>query len=255
MDPNLRALSQVPRKIWDSGPASWYFDLLTDRVTSAIPSLAAMPVHPWAELRQDVIPFYGDIESPRHAFSVEPLDWGGRLLERQVTETLCHYLDPKTGSHAAARCAVFLQTLFDLSGAPPIDTTKADRTGLRIFAEFHIDGRKKSRRIDLLIEMVQNGDIHAAVLEFKFEHHATKGQLDDIEKWTNKNYNDISLFFIVPDISAHKNIQDQYRNWKVLSWHTLLRRLELNMQAASAKIDDEQYRSFRRTMFRRATGG
>lgn len=254
MDPNLRALSQVPRKTWDSGAVSWYFDLLTDRVTSALPSLAAMPVHHWAELKQEVKCFYGDIESPGHAFSVEPLDWGGRLLERQVTEILCNYLDPKTDTHAAARCAVFLQTLFDLSGAPSIDTTKVDRTGLRLFAEYHIDWRKKSRRIDLLIEMVHDGNIHAAVVEFKFEHHATKGQLDNIEKWTNKNYDECSLFFVVPDISAHKNIQDQYRDWKVLSWHTLLRRLELNMQAASAKIDDEQYRIFRRNMFRRATG-
>ena len=213
-----------------------------------------MPVHPWAELKQDVKRFYGDMESPRHAFSLEPLDLGGRLLERQVTETLCKYLDPKTDSHAATRCAVFLQTLFDMSGAQPIDTTKVDRTGLRIFAEYPIDGRKKSRRIDLLIEMVQDGNIHAAVVEFKFEHHATKDQLNDIENWTNKKYDEWSLFFIVPEISAHKNIQDQYRNWKVLSWHTLLRRMEKNMQAASEKIDNEQYRFFRRNMFRRATG-
>ena len=254
MDPNLRALSQVPKEKWDSRPVSWYFDLLTDRVTSAIPSLAAMPVHPWAELKQDVKRFYGDIESPGHAFSVEPLDWGGRLLERQVTETLCNYLDPKSDSHAAARCAVFLQTLFALSGAPPIDTTKADRTGLRIVGEHQIAWRKKPRRIDLLIEMKWEGRMQAAVVEFKFEHRATKGQLDDIQKWANKKYDEISLFFIVPDISAHKNIQDQYPDWKVLSWHTLLRRLEMNMQAASAKVDNEQYRFFRRNMFRRATG-
>ncbi len=254
MDPNLRALSKVPRKNWDSGPVSWYFDLLTDRVTSAMPSLAAMPVHPWSELKQKVKRFYGDIESPRHAFSVEPLDWGRRLLERQVTETLCNYLDPKTDSHAATRCAVFLQTLFDLSGASPIDTAKADRTGLRIVAEHRITWRKKLRRIDLLIEMMQEGRRQATVVEFKFEHHATEGQLNDIEKWTNKKYDEWSLFFIAPDISAQKNIQDQYRNWKVLSWHTLLRRLEMNMQTASAKVDNEQYRFFRRNMFRRATG-
>lgn len=167
---------------------------------------------------------------------------------------MCNYLDPKSDSHAAARCAVFLQTLFDLSGAPPIDTTKADRTGLRIVGEHQIAWRKKPRRIDLLIEMKWEGRMQAAVVEFKFEHRATKGQLDDIQKWANKKYDEISLFFIVPDISAHKNIQDQYPDWKVLSWHTLLRRLEMNMQAAFAKVDNEQYRFFRRNMFRRATG-
>ncbi|MFB1489093.1 MULTISPECIES: hypothetical protein [unclassified Thiocapsa] len=185
---------------------------------------------------------------------MEPLDWGGRLLERQVTETLSSYLDPTKDSHAAARCAVFMQTLFDLSGDPPIDTTKANRTELRIVAEHQIAWRKRTRRIDLLVELMREGRTRAAVLEFKFEHHATKGQLDDIEKWTSKNYDECSLFFIAPDISAHKNIQDQYRAWTMLSWHTLLRRLEKNMQAASEKLDNEQYRIFRRNMLRRATG-
>ncbi|WP_200250227.1 hypothetical protein [Thiococcus pfennigii] len=225
---------------------------MTNRLTSAMPSLAATPVHPWTALKQEIKRFYGDIESPRHAFSMEPLDWGGRLLERQVTETLCNYLDPRAESSTNGRCTVFVKTLFDLIGANPSNATSADC--LKIIAERPITSRKKPRRIDLLIEMVRHGTREAAVLEFKFEHRATEGQLDDIESWTKENYDAYSLFFIAPDPIRHRNIPAEYCKWKVLSWHTLLRRLEVNMQATPAEIDDEQYRFFRRTMFRRATG-
>ncbi len=254
MDPNLRALSQVPRHPWDADPATWYFDLLTDRVFSALPSLAAMSLPPWSDLLQGIKQFYGDLESPRHALNLEPLDWGERLQEPQITKTLCTYLDPQVGAEGVSRCALFLKTLFELSGISWLETSTLTAAELQVVAEQRIAGRKKSQSLDLLIEIAQNGVTRAVVMKFKFEQHASKGQLNNIAKWTHKQYEDCLLFLVVPNPDKQGHIRSEHPNWHMLSWQTLLRRLELNMLPSPADIDHQQYRLFRRTMLQLAIG-
>lgn len=253
MDPNLRMLSQIPLKSWDPQPALWYFDLLTDRLTTATPELLKMPVHPWNSLTAELQRYYGDLESPVHSFNVEPLDWK-KLYERQVTETLSNYLDPRLGSVATARCAIFLQTLFELSLCAFADANDMNFGNLQVIAEHPIAWQKRERRLDLLFSMTKDGAKKGVVMEFKFNHRATKKQLSDIAAWTKKQYkNNYLLFFVVPNILDHQNAQGREK-WCMLSWQTLLRRLEVNLQRAPISVDDDQFRLFRRTMLQHAEG-
>lgn len=253
MEPNLSALAQIPRLSWDARPAEWYFDLLTDRVSSAIPSLAVIPVHPWRDIVPHLKRLYGDLDSPRHALNLDPLDWR-HLHEPQITKTLSSYLDPQTGADGVSRCVAFLQTLFDLSGVAWGDPQALMPAGLRVATEERIAWRKKPRRLDLFLEITQDGVKKAVVMEFKLEHRATKRQLSDIAKWANKHYEDCLLFFVVPNPDTHTGVQNEHPDWQTLSWTTLLRRLELNMQHSPPESDTPSYRLFRRTMFQRVTG-
>ena len=252
MEPNLRMLSQISLKSWDPQPALWYFDLLTDRLTTAIPELLKTPMHPWKSLITGLRCYYGDIESPAHALNVEPLDWE-KLHEPQVTKTLGRYLDPRQGPVPASRCAVFLQTLFELGQWELTDTSCIKFEDLQVVTEHPIVWRNRNRRLDLAFSMTKDGAKKGVVMEFKFLHCATEKQLSDIAAWTRKQYDDYLLFFVVPNIHVHQNTQG-LEGWCVLSWQTLLRRLEVNLQRATKIVDDDHFRLFRRMMLQLAAG-
>lgn len=256
----LEKKSYRPRD-WEIEPLEWFQDLLSGRLHGALPLLSAMPTHPWKSDAADIKNMYGDIDSPNHSFGAEPLDWGFRLTEPQITKGWEYFLNEQgSGSDGHRRRAALLITLSDLSDTFFCKSEELSDYKITAKAEHHFTvpspKTRASRFIDLLIEWTNTDTTtQVAAIEFKLEHHVTLGQLSDTEKHmhTRPNTKNRVLFLIVPSIKSHRRATRKNRDWHLVSWHAFLRRYEINLEAAQTGNHNGEFQRFRRTVFNRTT--
>lgn len=113
-------------------------------------------------------------------------------------------------------------------------------------------------RVDLIVQAVtKEGETFGVVIEAKFGHHLTRGQLPAARRHaaTRGLTDDNSAFIVVlPDVKdvgsavfgKHGN-----RRWRAVSWWSLLTCME---EAIPAAADDRSYRAFRHTLWRQTYG-
>ena len=122
--------------------------------------------------------------------------------------------------------------------------------------------RGDQRRIDLLLEWQDAaGFDRGAVVEAKFGHHITTGQLSTYRKLLQKKERrfrktesasqEKALLFVVSSRrSSHDdNRLAKNRHWRWISWRSLLLAYDRALEPGD---DDDNFRQFRRTLWDRA---
>ncbi|MDE0408284.1 MAG: hypothetical protein OXN81_10530 [Alphaproteobacteria bacterium] len=190
-----------------------------------------------------------------HFFHAAPLGWVTRvwLTEPQVTKAMAYFLHSEDPVARGGRVQALLSALGSrMEGAPG----KAGVT-----AEAPVVGTQ--RRIDLLVEWQDGGGFdRAAVIEAKFGHGVTKGQLKTYRRHlcrVERRYRSAEsveepepeLLFVVSTDYRKSDSRALAENkfWRWRSWRSLLLAYD---RFLNPQHDNEAFRQFRRTLWDRA---
>lgn len=197
----------------------------------------------------------GDVRSSRHAFAAPALDWGFNLSEPQVTAALAHFLSASQREPAqSGRCAAFLRALYRAAGVserkPRLDLFPDRLAGpVDVQAERPIG----SRRVDIALEWKEHGKQSRMILiECKFNHHITPGQLPAYRQFAKRKVDDGSqALFVIVDRLAGRTARAIARNkdWIPLTWRALVRRLEQELESVESTADSADFARLRRTIW------
>ena len=174
-----------------------------------------------------------------HLFRAEPLVPWMTFTEPQLTKGLAYYLKAAEPDTRIARVRALLEGL----GAAELGS---DMSEVMVTAEAPTS---KNKRIDLLIEWNDSSKMrYAAVIEAKFGHDVTSGQLPAYRTHLRKIARDRQLLAVVsprPSRSSTRALQ-RNRDWRWIAWRDLLVAHE---RALPVDCDDEGYLQFRRTLW------
>lgn len=194
------------------------------------------PVPDWNEGLYALNNLFGDLASDAHAFNFEHMGWAN-LKEPHVTLGWAHFLSPDTFGHERAEklCEIFYQALCKTCGQINSGEIAIDRGTLKVTAEKSVPGGSSgnTRNIDLLIEWSCGGKPDAFVVELKFGHHLTNGQLPAYRKHVKNivGHSDIADRLFV--LASNTNRQDTSilgrrpnKDWKLVFWPDFMRAFE-----------------------------
>ena len=177
-----------------------------------------------------------------HLFHAEPITWA-RFTEPQITQGLAHFLTVPGRTTRLARTRALLTALdADLSEG---------MNEARVTAEEPAGG---NRRIDLLIKWKDSSSRpHAAIVEAKFDHQVTSGQLPAYREYLRKLKveEERSLLIVVSPRLRPDTLKALGRNrrWRWIAWRDLLLAHD---RALDGDDHDDAFRQFRRTLWDRA---
>ena len=207
----------------------------------------------WRQARQAMEEVFG-FRHAHHFFHAAPLEWVTqiKLTEPQVTKALAYFLHSEDPITREGRIRALLSAL----GSRTEELVR--KAG--ITAEASVAGK---RSIDLLVEWQDSqGFDRAAVIEAKFGHDVTKGQLRTYRRHlrrVERRYRQVEydggpepelLFVVSPSYrksDARALARNRYWRWK--SWRSLLLAYD---RFLDPQHDDEDFRRFRRTLWDRA---
>jgi hypothetical protein len=184
------------------------------------------------------------IGSSNHCFAASPHLWA-RFHEPQITGGLAHFLGSSHNRIGRSRAIACLKAVWGARAPSQLEDVN------------HIEVKAEEGRIDLsIMAIAPDGRRIGTVIEAKFGHKLTKGQLSKYVSATRKQVGidvDRCLFVVVapfqtPHISAHLS---RRRRWEFLSWWRFLSKIEEHLPA---EADDAEFRQFRRTIWKRAYG-
>ena len=142
------------------------------------------------------------LDRPDHAFAATSLDWGLNLSEPQITRALAHFLSQGNAEIRSLRLAAFLSAI-------GISVTAESLTDCSVQAE--------NDRIDLKVTWPGN----VVVIEAKFGHKVTEGQLKKYRTAARMNYpsHDIGYVLLALCPAARAPLKGRQRNiWTFCSW-------------------------------------
>lgn len=208
----------------------------------------------WRQARQAMEGVFG-FHLAHHFFHAAPLGWVTRiwLTEPQVTKAIAHLLHSEDPVTRGGRVQALLSALGSrMEGVPG----KAGVT-----AEALVAGQQQ--RMDLLVEWQdRRGFDRAAVVEAKFGHGVTPGQLPAYRGHLlriERRYRRAEhcggpepefLFVVSPDRRKSDDLAlARNKQWRWKSWRSLLLAYD---RFLDPQHDDEEFRRFRRTLWDRA---
>ena len=246
-----------PRPDWTTARISLenFSRMLADSMIRAITgNLLDAPTPPtWSLSRRAMISVFG-FDLPHHLFRASPVNWI-KITERQATIAFANFLNIEDRTIRNKRIHSFLQVLaFSRDDCNIVLPNKAS-----VKAEAPDANRK---RIDLLLKWRDANDLdRGAVVEAKFGHHITDGQLEDYAKHLEgieKKYRESipqlrenPLLFIVSSrlTSNDEKMLREHKYWSWISWRSLLLAYDRTLES---DCDDDDFRQFRRTLWERA---
>ena len=226
---------------------------LSGALTTAIRNDAlSFPAPPdWSSGSSDIIRrvFGVDREYHKHhLFCAEPIAWA-KFTEPQFTKGFAHFLDVPERNVRIGRTRALLKAL-GVETAMEIDLGK-EMTRIKVTAEAPTSGKKRRKRIDLLIEWEysSNRNLFTVVIEAKLGHHITHKQLSDYRKHIVKKIPlERRLFIVVSPWATEKDKKALRCNqeWRWKGWRDLLIAHE---RALCDEYDDPAYSQFRKTLW------
>lgn len=206
----------------------------------------------WSECRRAVASVFG-LDLSHHLFHAAPVKWVW-MTEPQATRAFADFLNAEGPTVRSGRIQAFLRAL----GSGP-------RQSDVVFEEPSAEAEASAgdqRRIDLLLSWRDAAGLaRGAVVEAKFGHHLTKGQLKEYQKFllgresrfrkSRLAADERPLLFVV---SSRRRAHDdrelaRNRDWRWISWRSLLLAFDRTLVSDH---DDEDFRQFRRTLWDRA---
>lgn len=218
---------------WDSSPIRSYIDAADKSVGSSVPKLST-----WKQPafnRTEIDKLFGLSES--HFLNAKHLDWGFELTEPQATRGLAHFINK---SHRNERAKAILHGL----GVRPLP----ERIELK-------EAQAEQDRIDLLLVWQEvDGEKHSTVVEAKFGHSVTEGQLSKYRKSVKSRHRRSNTDYVLLLVDPEQHVRlrgTQNRLWRKSSWASLLLGIE---QALPIEADDEDFQRFRRMLWSKVHG-
>lgn len=210
--------------------------------------LAAFPAPMWSVEQASLNAFFG-CGTVDHSLSTLPHGWL-QPLERQVTEGLAHFLNEGSGFQRRQRALAFLRAL-----DPPVGREWPDQLRhVSVIAEQAASGDGSGDgRIDLLIAAEDaDGRRVGAIVEAKFEYKLGRNPLSVYEVQARSvGLTQRNASFLVVGVRKDRSVREMLQRgsiWRFQSWRRLLLGLDREM---SVDIDDDDFRRFRSTLFRR----
>ncbi len=199
-------------------------------------------------------PCYGDLYAEQHMFRHAVIDWGFRFSEPEMTQGLAYFL-----SRSRQSSWYFLLALFSTARANiPHEDRDTFLRSASVETETRINvGKDKFMRIDLCIRWYSaNGCLNLAVVEFKFGHPITSGQLpkycDYAKEQAKATGGDYYLFLVFQklDKKSHQYAKNHY-SWHQIQWVPLLKCWECYL-TADTEMKAKDFAQFRHTLWQRA---
>lgn len=250
---------------WDQVRVEKVYRLIQHAALGYLPTLVELA------LRQNWAPGYGaasfarlcgDVRAGWHAFCAEPLEWGFTLSEPQVTTALVHFLSLKVdGAAEKNRCAALVRALYRAAGVTDerqrLDPSKARNGSLSVEAEHRIGRKPGSKRVDIAIKWEEDGAERPRLIliECKFNHHVTRGQLPAYREYAQRQTGERGheLFVIVDRLSGRTAAAiRRNRDWIPLTWRALIRRLEQEGVESRSMDGTDDFARLRRTIWEMA---
>lgn len=249
---------------WEPDPLERIYERLKTTLQRNIPKLAAMAEHGEGieYSTAELIRLYGDVRSPWHCFSCKPVEWGFNFTEPQVTKALEYFLSPKIhGETGSRRCEAFVRALYLVAGRTqpediPLEFSDAEQGILTVEAECSNLVSERGRRTDLIIKWTVKGAVTCMfVLEFKFGHHVTEGQLQAYEEHCRKvgvESDNYELFLVAKRLTgrtAAELAKEENARWIPLTWRSLIRRFEFELSVDESLPSSSDFARLRRTIW------
>ena len=241
---------------WDRGRQA--LNLLSVRLSGALlhaireKLLDVRNLSDWHRSRDAMAAVFG-FDRCHHLFHADPVSWV-RLTEPQATSAFVQFLNAEDRTVRKERVRAFLRALGAGGGQRGAVLDKAS-------AEAEADAGKR-KRIDILLKWQDDSDrSRGAVVEAKFGHHISKGQLSQYRvrliRGIERHYRsdpgpqEKLLLFVVSSWRRRHDDKALGRNkdWRWMSWRSLLLGYD---RALDPNHDDEEFRRFRRTLWDRA---
>ena len=241
---DLLSLSDLAQRDWGRGRKALSFlsrTISTDfarAVSNEFPWFANPPC--WKPGLNAMERVFGFGLSHHHLFHADPLDWL-QMTEPQATAGLAWFLNAENRTVRNGRIRTMLRAL---------DRNGIDSNGdIRDANATNEAPTTKGRRIDLLLTWQNaSGDRCGAVIEAKFDHGITRGQLKAYQKHLkeiDRGGSGKPMLFVVSPRRSDK-IE---KKWRWISWRSLLLAFDRTL---AHEHDEDAFRQFRRTLWDRA---
>jgi len=177
-----------------------------------------------------------------HSFRVDPITWGFRLTEPQVTKAPAHFLDQGPKELRARRIQAFLSALGTPIGANDGDLSKS-------VVQAEVD------RIDLEIHVTtMNGRLRPILIEAKLGHVITERQLSDYRaKRSGVAFDESRRDCVILSLSEtdRRGLKGRQVNiWRSVAW----RDFWLRFEKSRPRDDNSQFPMFLHTLWQRIGG-
>lgn len=193
----------------------------------------------------------GNLNSAQHLLRYDAIDWGFSFTEPQVTKGLTHFLNQST-----LACWYFMLALTNNGNVEKSSylMNDSDKNSFlataEVLTEVQIENKK---RIDIIIKWQSaNKKPCLVILECKFGHHITHGQLPSYKKYAKNEVGDNYFLFIIAQKNDEKSkrILKNHHNkeWHKVPWNRLLTRWE-RLLTSDDTIDVHDFSRFRRTIW------
>jgi hypothetical protein len=153
--------------------------------------------------------------------------------ESHITRGLSHFIEEKCNND---RAKYVLLSLFKAANINVPESLDDPHVVVNIVAEAHAG---KRRKIDMLFKWGKPENY--AVVEVKFRHIQTNGQLTTYRKFAEQARGEHFLFFLTPH--GRNPINLKKKNWNPVTWLSFLRQLENH--AYEYSDDDANFAAFR----------
>jgi hypothetical protein len=205
--------------------------------------------HLWAEAS------LGNLKSPQHFFHYDAVEWGFNFTEPQITKGLTHFLN-----QSKLACWHFMLALTNHGNIEGNKFSVDDDNKNSFLETVTVDAEVqagKQKRIDILIKWQSaKKECCLAVLECKFGHHITYGQLPNYRKYAKNQASDNHWLFIITqevDKKSQRFIKNHHNNtWHQVRWGKLLRRWERSL-TQDHFIEIHDFSRFRRTLWNKTS--
>lgn len=178
------------------------------------------------------------LDDERQCFSEGRFEWTS-FHEPQITRGLVHFLNHSPTRLRKARCVAFANAVSTCCKLGYRKTFPHNPVHARVVAE--------EERVDILVELSDADGPFGVVIEAKFNHRLTEGQLESAVKHTQKlGWNlERSCFLVVgPDLDRLDcEILDDNKLWSSVTWWALLRNLERELPTEADCADFRRFRS------------
>ncbi len=228
----IPALTQLPIPPFDPAPIQRVRLRTRGVIRTTIPVLARQPIPPF---RTATINNTFSLH-PGHMFVALQPDWGWRLTETQATRGLAHLVMQRDKE-------MRIQALLAGLG---IAVESGELSDAEVVAE--------EGRIDLLIRWAAN--TRAVVVEAKFAHRVTKGQLSKYRQQSQKTVPPKGTRYVLLLLDPEENVLlrgPQRASWTIRTWAACMMTMERCLRKPGAK-DDDNFRQFRRMLWERIGG-
>ncbi|MBL8500802.1 MAG: PD-(D/E)XK nuclease family protein [Nitrosomonas sp.] len=177
------------------------------------------------DLNQNIVQKFEDVFG--HLNSYHPFHYqrslGFSATEQQITKGISYFIDPSAqGEIGMKRLIAWVQSILasHTHSNLILQSLKSENMrSLAVFAEYPVSGQG---RADLLIRWSNSGNNFAVIVEAKFDHHVTTGQLSEYRKQLKKLVSESQYGALVLLTKSGEKAPLSNKDWHPKAWFTVM---------------------------------